>query len=260
MDELLFAQTDGIAALTLNRPEKRNALHGPLIAELLRLIKSIATDTTIKILMINGNGEHFCAGADIHWMQKIAQGSKKENEQDAERLAELLHQLYFFPKPVMVLAQGAAMGGGLGLIAAADIVIAGSNAQFAFSEVKIGIAPSVISPYVVAAIGPRYANYYFLTAEKFSAADAKYMGLIHKIVEPAHLMAEANTLALQLLQNSPQAMLAAKQLIRHVQYENINVNLSHMTAEHLAHLRASADAQEGLQAFIEKRKPKWKSY
>jgi methylglutaconyl-CoA hydratase len=165
---ITVATAGSIATLTLNRPDKRNAMHGPLMMELQHALGLLAEDSS-RVLLINGRGENFCAGGDIGWMQKIAAGSDDENYRDAQLLADLLYQLYVFPKPVIVLAHGATLGGGLGFVAAADIAIAASNASFGLPEVKIGITPSIISPYVISAIGERMAHYYFLTGERFGA-------------------------------------------------------------------------------------------
>jgi methylglutaconyl-CoA hydratase len=253
---VLVSTADNIATVTLNRPDKRNAMHGPLIVELQQVLATLAADAS-RVLIINGRGENFCAGGDITWMQKIATGPEDQNYEDAQSLADLLFQLYSFPKPTMVLAHGATLGGGLGLVAAADIAIAGKNVSFGLPEVKIGLTPSMISPYMIAAIGERAAHYYFLTGERFGADEAHRIGLIHQVAENDALLSTGITVAQLLLQNSPQALTAAKQLIRHVSKANISKALAQKTAEHLAELRASPQGQEGLKAFIEKRKPDW---
>lgn len=247
---------DHIATITLNRPEKRNAMHGPLVKELLLALRQCA-HADICVLIIQGNGENFCAGGDIVWMQKIAESSKDENDQDAQLLADMLFELYSFPKPTIVLAQGVTLGGGLGLLAAADIAIATKAATFGMPEVKIGITPSVISPYVISAIGERMAHYYFLTGERFGAAKAHEMRLIHQVTENDALMSTGLCLAKTLIQNSPKALEAVKQLVQFVSGMKINMNLSQKTAQHLAELRMTHEAQEGLRAFIEKRQPIW---
>ena len=248
---------DGIATITLDRPEKRNAMHGQMITALLRVLRSFADDNHVRVLLIHGNGEHFCAGADISWMQQIAAGTYSDNYDDAQLLADLMYALYSFAKPIIVLAHGATLGGGLGLVAACDIAIAAKNATFGFSEVKIGITPSTISPYVITAIGERAAHYYFLTGERFGTQEAHRIGLIHQFTEQDALLSTGLTLAKTILQNSPHALVAAKQLIRHVAKEKISAELAQKTAEHLANLRGSPDAQEGLNAFLEKRLPNW---
>lgn len=254
---LQLANSNHITTLTLNRPDKRNAMDGEFVRELLKALEHIAVDTETRVLIINGNGEHFCAGADIQWMQKIATGSYNENYDDAQMIADLMYQLYTFVKPVIVLAHGTTVGGGLGLLAAADIAIAAKEASFGFAEVKIGITPSTISPYVLAAIGERAARYYFLTGERFGADEAHRLGLIHQVTTTDALLSTGLSIATVLLQNSPAALKAAKQLLRQVAKEKITPELAQKTAEHLANLRSSHEAQEGLRAFLEKRAPAW---
>jgi methylglutaconyl-CoA hydratase len=252
-----LVHVDQIATLTLNRTEKRNALNAAFIQEISQALAQLLDQVTVRVLIIKANGESFCAGADIAWMQKMATASQTENEEDAQLLADLLYQLYTFPKPVIVLAQGAIRGGGLGLLAVADIAIAAENATFAFSEVKIGVTPSMISPYVIAAIGARAAHYYFLTGERFGAKEAHRIGLVHQVTSSEALISTGLSIADVLLQNSPAAVASAKKLIHSVINEKINEDLAQKTAEHLANMRASYDAKEGLQAFLEKRIPHW---
>lgn len=253
----MLAIENNIATLTFNRPEKRNALNGEMIAEFLKILAELKENKNVGLLLITATGEHFCAGADLDWMLKISQLSATENYDDAQQLADLLHQLYFFPKPSIALVQGAVMGGGLGLLSACDIAFAAKNSVFCFSEVKIGLAPSMISPYVIAAIGERHAHYYFLTAERFDANEAYRIGLIQQICENTNLLSEGLKLAKRILQNSPHALSETKQLLRYVSKEKISAPLAQKTAEHLANLRGSPDAQEGLQAFLQKRNPQW---
>jgi methylglutaconyl-CoA hydratase len=191
-------------------------------------------------------------------MQKIASSTEDENYGDAQLLADLLYQLYCFPKPTIVLAHGATLGGGLGLLAAADIALAAKNASFGLPEVKIGITPSMISPYLIAAMGKRAAYFYFLTGERFGADAAYRMGLVHQVTEDDALMSVGVTVAQTLLQNGPNALREAKHLIHRVSQENISEQLAQRTAEHLAELRAAPEAQEGLKAFLEKREPIWR--
>jgi methylglutaconyl-CoA hydratase len=248
---------EGIATVTLDRPEKRNAMNAALIHDLAETLKKLASEKDVRVLILNGNGEHFCAGADIDGMRKIAESSDGDNRQDARQLAMLMQMIYRFPKPVIALAHGATLGGGLGLVAAADIAIAANNASFGFSEVKIGIVPSVISPYVLAAIGERAARYYFLTAERFHATEAHRLGLVHQVVDPSALFSTALTVAGLLLKNSPAAIKEAKFLIQHVSHHELTDDLIQFTADHLAKMRKTPDAREGLQAFLDKRAPEW---
>lgn len=248
----------GIVTIILDRPEKRNALNTEVIQEFIHCLKKIATDRDTRVVMIAGNGAHFCAGADIAHMQQIAQASREENIVDAKQLALLLQMLYTFPKPTIALAHGATMGGGLGILACCDIAIAANNSNFCFSEVKIGLTPSVISPYIVSAIGERATRYYFLTAEKFTAKDAQRIGLVQHIVADDQLIHFGTALAKEIVKNSPHALAEAKNLISIIAGEKISKELVSFTAEHLAGVRATEDAQEGLRAFLEKREPIWK--
>jgi methylglutaconyl-CoA hydratase len=257
-DVVLVSFANRIATVTLNRPGKRNALDNVFIRELITAFEQCLEDKSIGVIIINGNGEHFCSGADIHWMHEVAQNSMEENKKDAMLLAKLLQMIYHSPKPVIVLAHGVSMGGGLGLISAADVAIAADNAVFAFTEVKIGITPSVISPYVVKAIGERAARYYFLTAERFHAQDAYRLGLVHQCVEVENVNAAGLSMAQQLLNNCSKAMSVAKELIHKVATENITPELADFTAEHLAKMRTTPEGREGLLSFSEKRPPRWK--
>lgn len=257
-EPILVTTKEMVSTIILNRPEKRNAMNGEMMKLLLDTLNQLKQDESSRILLFRGNGDHFCAGADIEWMKRIAKYSFHENQQDAKLLADLMYQLYVYPKPTIALVQGAALGGGLGLLAACDIAIATSNANFGFPEVKLGIAASNISPYVLAAIGERAARYYFLTGEYFDANEAKRIGLIHRITEENTLLETGLSLCKTILSNSPQALTAAKQLILDVAKEKITTELSQKTADHLASLRHSDEAQEGLHAFLEKRKPLWK--
>lgn len=254
---ILIARENGIATVTLNRPDKRNAMNGKMVKEIFHMLELLRVDNQVRVVIIKGNGEHFCAGADIGWMQHMASESYEANYDDAQALADLMYQLYSFPKPTIVLAHGATLGGGLGLLAACDIAIVGESASFGFSEVKIGITPSIISPYVITAIGERAAHYYFLTGERFDAAEAYRIRLAQRVVEDSKLVETGTDLANKLLHNSPHALTAAKQLIRHVAREKISSELAQKTAEHLSNLRATPEAQEGLRAFMEKRTPQW---
>lgn len=259
MDELRINKQNHIAQLTLNRADKRNALNASLIHALAKGLKDVAHDDAIRVVIIKGEGEHFCAGGDIKAMAAIARGDDSEaNHHDAQQLADLMYQLYVLPKPTIVLAQGAILGGGLGLLTAADIALAASSATFGFPEVGLGITPSVISPYVISAIGQRAARYYFLTGQRFDAETAHRLGLVHQVVAEELLLSQGLQLAEQILRNGPEAIKVAKQLIRFVEVETITAGLAHKTAEHLADLRATPEAQEGMQAFLEKRQPKWR--
>lgn len=256
-EHILCEVSNGIATIALNRPEKRNAMNAKVIKEITLALQQLVTDTSVQVLLLKGNGEHFCAGADINWMQKIAESSDAENLADANLLAEMLYQLYSFPKPTIALAHGGTLGGGLGLVAACDIAFAAKDVNFGFSEVKIGITPSTISPYIIAAIGQRAAHYYFLTGTRFGAEEAMRIGLVHQVYENDQLDQIGQAFAKTFLQNSPYAMSEAKKLIREVSQQPISIELAQKTAAHLANIRRSNQAQEGLKAFLEKRSPTW---
>lgn len=254
---LMLTREKGLAILTLNRPDKRNAMNAEMIQELDQVLQQLKQDASVKILLIKGNGEHFCAGADISWMQTIGTLSMEENQRDAQALANLLFQLYEFPKPTIAIAHGTVLGGGIGILSVCDIALAADNCTFGFPECKIGIAPSTISPYVIAALGARAAQYYFMTGIRFGAEEAARISLVHQVIEQEHLYQTGHALAQTLLQNGPEALCAIKQLTHHVTNEKISPSLSAYTAKHLAELRKSNEAQEGLKAFLEKRAPQW---
>jgi len=250
---------EGICIITLNRPEKRNALDGIFIQEWITVLQQIERDPSVRVVLMNANGEHFCAGADLAWMQKMAHCSQAENIDDAMQLANLLKIIHQFSKPVIGLIHGATMGGGLGVIASCDMVIATTDSVFCFSETKMGLAPSVISPYVVSVIGERLARYYFLTAEKFNVQTATELTLVQQVVSKTELLEAGLILSKKLLNNSPHALAEVKKIIPLVARNSISEKTIQMTAEHLASMRASKDAQEGLKAFLEKRSPVWES-
>lgn len=249
--------TKQIATITLNRPTKRNALHGPMIAEIKKALKQLSTKN-IRVLLLTGAGAHFCAGGDIDWMQQVVNKGEDENYRDAQALADLLYQLYSFPQPTIALVKGSAFGGGMGLVAACDIAFATNDANFCLPEVKIGLTPSMISPYVISALGERRAHYYFLTGESFNAEVAYRIGFIHEQVAEDMLLSRGMALSELLLKNGPESLIAAKQLLHHVAKEKLTTNLVQKTAEHLADRRTTQEAQEGLDAFSKKRLPKWR--
>lgn len=254
---LLINQNESITTITLNRPEIHNAFDDELIQQLTTTLEKINNDKTVRVVILAANGKSFCAGADLKWMQKMANYLRDENLQDAHALAKLMKTLNDLNKPTIALVQGAAYGGGVGLVACCDIAIASTEASFCFSEVKIGLVPAIISPYSIRAIGERAARRYFLTAEKFSAEEAYRLGLVHLVVPPAELNTTSEKIAKTLLNNSPQAVTAAKQLIAKVTDQAIDNDLIQTTVECIADIRVSAEGQEGLKAFLEKRSPNW---
>lgn len=248
----------GTARLTLNRPELHNAFDEGLIAELTESLRELAEDPSVRCLVLAAKGRSFSAGADLAWMQRMANASEADNLRDAERLGDLMQALHQFPKPTIALVQGAAYGGGVGLVACCDIAIAATSASFCLSEVKLGLIPAVISPYVIAAIGGRAASRWFLTAERFDADEAHRIGLVHHLVPDDQLEDAAEKIVARLQEGGPAAHCAAKLLIRRVAGQPIDADLIGDTAQRIATIRATDEAREGLQAFLEKRPPAWR--
>lgn len=246
----------GVATLTLNRPEVHNAFDDALIAELNDAIDRFRAHPDVRILVLRAEGKSFSAGADLGWMKRMAACTREENLADAQELERLMHSLHAFPKPTIAIVQGAAFGGAVGLVSCCDIAIASDNASFSLSEAKLGLAPAVISPFVIATIGARQAGRYFLTAERFTAARALDMQLLHEVVAVEELPAAADRLINTLLDNGPIALMACKALIRQVAPASDD-ELRDYTTTLIASLRTSQEGQEGLTAFFEKRAPAW---
>ena len=249
----------GVATVTLNRPEVRNAFNETLIAELTASLVEIAADDGVRAVVLAGEGTSFCAGADLDWMRRTGAYSRKENLTDARALAEMLRTLDTLPKPTVAAVHGPAFGGGAGLVACCDIAIASESAVFSFSEVRLGLIPAVISPYVIAAIGERQARRYFLTAQRFPAAEARRIGLVHEVTAPESLAAAVEAVAGELLRAGPAALRAAKDLIRAVSRRLGDESLPAETARRIAEIRAAEEARQGIQAFLEKRNPPWRN-
>ena len=255
-DTLLLLVERGVATLTLNRPEIHNAFDDRLIAALAERYRALEADPAVRAVVLAGSGASFSAGADLNWMRRMAGYTEAENIADARALAELLRLIDRLSKPTIARVQGSAFAGGLGLIAVHDIVIAASSAEFAVTEVRIGLIPAVISPYLVRAIGAREARRLFLTAERFSADEARRIGLVHDVVAPDALDAAVERYVAALRRNSGQAMAATKALVEAVD-RPIDAALIEHTVRGIAAQRASADGVEGLSSFLEKRKPRW---
>lgn len=248
----------GVVRVTLNRPEVHNAFDDALIAELTAVFKGIASDRSAKAALLTGSGKSFSAGADLNWMKRMAGYSHEENLADANSLADLMQAMNSLPVPLIGLVQGAAYGGGVGLVACCDIAIGTERAAFCLSEVKLGLIPAVISPYVIAAIGERAARRYFLTAEVINSAEALHIGLLHEVVaDEAALALRGEALLDVLLKNGPKSVAAAKELIASVAGRPVDAGLIAATAERIAAQRASSEGKEGVTAFLEKRKPCW---
>lgn len=247
----------GIATITLNRPDVHNAFNDTIIARLIACIETCHNHDDVRVVLLQSTGKNFSAGADLAWMKSMAQLNHEQNKQDAAELALLMEKLYRLDKPVITRAQGKSFGGALGLIACSDIVVADQDASFCLSEVKIGLVPAVISPYVVNAMGQRTAMRYFMTAEAFSARQALALGLVHDVCPLDEVDQHIEKLIQKLLNNGPQAVTKAKALVQYVAENQIDAVTIKHTTELIADIRVSDEGQEGLGAFLEKRKPNW---
>ena len=246
-----------VATIWMNRPDLHNAFDEILIAELTAACIALDGDADVRIVVLAGRGKSFSAGADLNWMRRAANNGLDDNLNDARALAHMLRTLAEMKKPTIARVQGAALGGGMGLAAACDIAVASTKAVFATSEVKFGIIPSAISPYVLRAIGARQAYRYFQSAERIDAVRAREIGLVHETVEPEALDAKVQEIVLSLLQGGPLAQAAAKDLIRAVADRPVSDGVMEDTARRIAELRAMPEAREGLAAFLDKRPAAW---
>lgn len=257
-DQVLFEVNErGIATVTLNNPDKHNAFDDLIIKQLTETFQQIAARDDISVMILAANGKSFSAGADLSWMKRMASYSYEDNLKDASALANMLKALNFLPQTTIAKIQGAAFGGAVGLASCCDIVIASTKASFCLSEVKLGLIPATISPYVVNAIGLKACRRYFQSAERFFSDKAMHLGLVDEVVAPEALTAEIEKMVNTLLTNSPQARRQAKQLAFDVAYQTIDKNLLNNTSERIALIRVSDEGQEGLSAFFEKRQPSW---
>ncbi|MGE5472232.1 MAG: enoyl-CoA hydratase/isomerase family protein [Bacteroidota bacterium] len=246
-----------VATLWMNRPALHNAFDENLITELTAACAALDADRDVRVVILAGRGKSFSAGADLNWMKRAADNGLDDNLNDARQLAAMLRSLAEMRKPTIARVHGAALGGGMGLAAACDIAVASTEAVFATSEVKFGLIPSAISPYVLRAIGARQATRYFLSAERIGAERARDIGLVHECVVPAQLDARVQEIASGLLQGGPLAQAAAKELVRAIDGQPVNQTLLEETAHRIARLRATPEAREGIAAFLEKRAPAW---
>ncbi|CAB3910410.1 MULTISPECIES: enoyl-CoA hydratase/isomerase family protein [Achromobacter] len=253
-----IAHDGPIARLTLNRPDMRNAFDDTLIAALTGAVQAAVDDPAVRVLLLTGAGKAFCAGGDLNWMRKMATLTDAENRADAAKLARMLHAIWSCPKPVVACVNGDAYAGGMGLVSACDIAIAADSAHFCLSETRLGLLPATISPYVLRAMGERAANRYFLTAERFDAATAFRLGLVHDVAPLADLAQRAEALCLALCDNGPGAVQASKRLVRDFAGREIDAALIADTVERIAAVRSTDEAREGVGAFLEKREPSWR--
>ena len=254
---LTIAIADKVATVTLNRPDLRNAFNEQAIAELELAFDELGRNELVRAIVLAANGPAFCAGADLNWMKKMAGYSHDENLADASRLADMLRTIYLCPKPTVAKVQGDCYAGGMGLVAACDIVVAADTVNFCLSEVKLGLIPATISPYVIKAMGEQAARRYFITAERFDAAAALRMGFAHEVVAAENLDTTVAGLVKALVSNSPNAVVEAKKLVREVVGAPVTDALLLDTAQRIGAIRASSEGREGVASFLEKRKPNW---
>jgi methylglutaconyl-CoA hydratase len=254
---LTIAVQDRVARITLSRPEVRNAFNDAVIAELTEAFQSLGQRDDVRAIVLAAEGPAFCAGADLNWMRRMADYTRAENLADAAKLAEMLRVMFECPKPTVARVQGDVFAGGVGLVAACDMVVSVDTATYCLSEVKLGLMPATISPYVIRAMGARAAHRYFLTAERFSAAEAHRIGLVHEVVGADALDAKVDELLKALTSASPNAVRACKRLVQDVAGREITADLIEHTVAGIADIRASDEGREGVQSFLNKRKPSW---
>ena len=259
MSESLAVERQGpVGLVSMNRPERHNAFDDVLIAELTEALRSIEADDAVRVVVLSGAGKSFSAGADLNWMKRMSGFGKDENQRDAMQMAALMRTLANLRKPTIARVHGAAYGGGVGLVACCDVAVGSHASTFALSEARLGLIPAVISPYVVAAIGERSARRYFLTAERFDAAEAWRLGLLHELApDEAGLDEKIGEIVDAMLQCGPVAQKEAKELIRAVAGRPIHSELLQDTAERIARIRASPEGREGVAAFLDKRRAAW---
>lgn len=259
MDDIVLMETEaGVATITLNRPDTHNAFDEHVIAALRGKLDALSVEGDIHVLVLRGNGKSFSAGADLNWMKRAGGFSEAQNKADALALADMLNKLATLPLVTIACVQGAAMGGGMGLVSCCDIVIADQEALFALSEVKLGLIPATIAPYVLRAVGERHARRYFQSGERFSGQRAYEIGFVHEVTQgPADMEARLQALLKSLAVNGPQAMKDAKKLCLDLAGQPITQELRDDTAARIARTRAGVEAKEGLSAFLEKRKASW---
>ena len=246
-----------MATVTLNRPDLRNAFNEHSIAELALVFDELGRNELVRAIVLAANGPAFCAGADLNSLNQLACDSHSENQEDGMRLADMLRTIYLCPKPTVAKVQGDCYAGGMGLVAACDIVVSVDTACYCLSEVKLGLIPATISPYVIKAMGEQAARRYFLTAERFDAKEAQRIGFAHEVVTADELDTTVAGIAKGLVNNSPNAVMEAKKLVREVVGAPVTDALLADTANRIAAIRASMEGREGVASFLEKRKPSW---
>ncbi len=254
---LLVTIENHVATVTLNRPEIRNAFNDEMISELTSVFERLGQTDDVRVIVLAAAGKAFCAGADLNWMRAMADYDYEENLADADKLAQMLKIIYDCPKPTVAAIQGDVYAGGMGLVAVCDIAIAVKNANFCLSEVRLGLAPATISPYVIKALGARASQRYFLTAEVFDAKKARQLGFIHERVNADELQDSVAVIGAKIVNNSPEAVKTCKRLLHDIAGETITDRLIADTVKEIADIRSSKQGKEGVQAFLQKRKPDW---
>ena len=258
MSTTLDVQRSGpVARVFLNRPEVRNAFNDGVIVELTQTFAALAADSTLRCIVLGGHGKAFCAGADLNWMRAMAGYSWEQNRADAQALADMLWTIYSCPRPIVGRVHGDCYAGGLGLAAVCDVLVAAEGVNFCLSEAKLGLLPATIGPYVVKAMGEQAARRWFVTAERFSAAQAHAMGFVHECVAPDALDAKVDEIVAALVANGPMAVRACKKLVQDVAGRAIEADLRADTARRIADIRASDEGREGIASFLGKRAPNW---
>ena len=257
MKHLLVHVTDKVATVTLNRPDVRNAFNDEVIVEMTAAFNMLGAQSDVRCIVLAANGTAFCAGADLNWMRSMADYTREQNLADAGRLAAMMHAVYACPKPTIARIQGDVYAGGMGLVAACDMAVAVDTAHFCLSEVKLGLVPSTISPYVIRSMGARAAHRYFLTAERFTAAQAWHIGFVHEVVMADALDAKVSELSTFLVGAGPEALKLCKKLVQDVAGQDITPDLVNLTIKSIADVRVSPEGREGLQSFLNKRQPNW---
>jgi len=257
MNYLQLTVQAGVATLLLNRPDVRNAFNDEVIAEFTQAFGELGGRDDVRCVVLAAAGQAFCAGADLNWMRRMADYSHAENLADAAQLAEMLRVIYECPKPTIARIQGDVYAGGMGLVAACDMAVSVDTANYCLSEVKLGLIPATISPYVIRAMGARAAHRYFLTAERFSALEAHRIGFVHEVVSVDQLDARVAEIAQALVNASPAAVKACKRLVQDVAGRDISAELIAGTVQGIADIRSSEQGREGVQSFLQKRKPSW---
>ncbi len=257
MNALTITNQGAIRTITLSRPDVRNAFNDEVIAELKTAFTDAGLAVDVRCVVLAAEGPAFCAGADLNWMRRMADYTRDENLADAGQLAAMLRAIYECPKPTIARVQGDVFAGGVGLVAACDMAVSVDTATYCLSEVKLGLIPATISPYVIRAMGARASHRYFLTAERFSAAEAHRVGLVHEVVAANELDAKVAELTSALVSASPNAVRACKRLVQDVAEREIDDALVAHTVAGIADIRSSAEGKEGVQSFLQKRKPNW---